>query len=593
MNLNYLKQNLKKSKSFLAFFIGIIPIMTVLMLIVESQHKMFVPSLEELSLINYPCCYILPIIISVCLFGHVFKKKSVDFVNSMPISRKSLFITNTIGGIFLILLLNLINVILMFILSSTIANIVIPFSMLVDYFVFWTITYIFVFVCANVAISVSGNMITSIALTLLILFLIPFLHSYVMIKGAIINPPECITSINNPLTPVIDNNYTAPYNFIFASLGESKFDLYNKISLVKMIVLSIVYIFIGYVLFKRRKMEVSETSFKNINIHNFVKCLTLIPFIVIFYEVCSLDDGIITIILLVIMIAYYLIFDLITRKNISKLIKNLSFLALFLVVAYTVLLINDKIIGDSKIVVNIDDIKSINIVSYQYDNVYDFSNILKETKIEDKELIKNILNNSNTNNYTCSDYNTILLTTNKNKQYEAYACLDNKDLSSNDKIKKLYNNIDYNKIYALSINDKLVNNDKLLDEIRKEMSKITIDSNLDITRNYDSIILYSYIDNKQITYDFNYKLSKEIENIYLNEVNNQLINNIDNIEIFSATYNDKYIDIKQVKELIKANKIVDSSKEYITINIYTSNGLYNYNTNDINGINMLNEVLND
>ena len=47
--------------------------------------------------------FILPIIISICLFNYIYKKKSVDFINSMPISRKSIFITNTILGIIIII----------------------------------------------------------------------------------------------------------------------------------------------------------------------------------------------------------------------------------------------------------------------------------------------------------------------------------------------------------------------------------------------------------------------------------------------------------------------------------------------------------
>ena len=109
-NFKYLYQNLKKSKAFLCVFIGLVPIITLLMMIgYGTSDNLYIPQLEELSIINYPCMYILPIIIAICLNGHVFKKKTVDFINSMPISRKTLFFTNVLGGIILLVLMNLIN----------------------------------------------------------------------------------------------------------------------------------------------------------------------------------------------------------------------------------------------------------------------------------------------------------------------------------------------------------------------------------------------------------------------------------------------------------------------------------------------------
>ena len=136
-NFNYLKQNLKKSKGALAVFIGIIPIINILILFMlnDNNHSNEVITLPVLSIINFLGIFILPIVISICSFGYVFKKRSVDFVNSMPISRKSIFITNTIGGIAILVLMNLINAIFIYILSNTLSNLTIPTGMIIDYFI--------------------------------------------------------------------------------------------------------------------------------------------------------------------------------------------------------------------------------------------------------------------------------------------------------------------------------------------------------------------------------------------------------------------------------------------------------------------------
>ena len=43
----------------------------------------------------------------------VFKKKSVDFTLSMPVTRKQIFVTNTIGGIAILVMMIIMNVLLM------------------------------------------------------------------------------------------------------------------------------------------------------------------------------------------------------------------------------------------------------------------------------------------------------------------------------------------------------------------------------------------------------------------------------------------------------------------------------------------------
>ena len=96
-NINYLRQNLKKSKVILLIFTLLIPILNTLALIMTSiNSNNYVPSLLDISVINIVGIYFLPLVISICLFNFMFKKKSVDFINSMPISRKSIFITNRI-----------------------------------------------------------------------------------------------------------------------------------------------------------------------------------------------------------------------------------------------------------------------------------------------------------------------------------------------------------------------------------------------------------------------------------------------------------------------------------------------------------------
>ena len=177
-NINYLRQNLKKSKVILLIFTLLIPILNTLALIMASiNSNNYVPSLLDISVINIIGIYFLPLVISICLFNFMFKKKSVDFINSMPISRKSIFITNTIGGLLIFLVMLIVNALLIG-MVSLMFNIPIPFIMLLDYVLIWFSIYMFAFTIANLAMSISGNAITGIIVSLLLIFFAPFMLNY-------------------------------------------------------------------------------------------------------------------------------------------------------------------------------------------------------------------------------------------------------------------------------------------------------------------------------------------------------------------------------------------------------------------------------
>ena len=177
-NLNYLIQNIKKSKNVLAILTILIPILnTIILIMMLTSNRTHILSFSEISITNIIGIYILPIVISICLINYIYKRKSVDFINSMPLSRKSIFITNTILGIIIFTTMLLINTILTY-TTCLIFKSPIPFMMLFDYFWFYLLVYIFAFTATNLSMTISGNAITQIVLTLLLFFLVPFMSFY-------------------------------------------------------------------------------------------------------------------------------------------------------------------------------------------------------------------------------------------------------------------------------------------------------------------------------------------------------------------------------------------------------------------------------
>lgn len=626
-NFNYLKQNLKKSKGALAIFIGIIPIINILTLFLmsDNNHSNEIITLSGISIINFIGVFILPIVISICLFGYVFKKRSVDFVNSMPISRKSIFITNTIGGISILVIMNLINAIFIYILSNTLPNLIIPIPMIIDYFILWTIAYVFVFTVSNIAVSISGNMITSIAVSALILFLVPFTHAF--INNALplnydneyiieCNNKECIpdnyygvgtTDRNlakeNKYTMYLNKrssicNYTLPSNFVIGFLfnGSSYSNFYNTTSIIKTFILSLIYIVIGYFLFLKRKMEVCETSFKNIMVHNIVKCLTMVPILSFVYLILreSYFDIVSLLILLVIIVGYYFIYDLITRKGINYLKKNI-FTLLFYIPLFMLLMKGFDTYLENNKNFSVDDIKYINIESVSKGN---YNSRIFDIYFEDKEALNYLLTHTGYGTLSEDEYIEVNFRLKDNREYSYNFSISPEDIeyminliSKNSKVQEYINDIDYDNIYDIKLGTL-----KVGENYRKELIELCrkhLPNSIENMDNGLNIDMYSYtnheVEKYYITTDNNIIKDKimEIENKTLKED----LNNYEFQDLYFhvSGYNLKREGKLELYNYIKNNldTSVDSSKDYIFIEVdnYSKDKFYRYYTNDISKIN--------
>ena len=82
---------------------------------------------------------------------------------------------------------------------------------------------------------------------------------------------------------VDDITYTMPYELIKDTMFGIESENNINISLIKMSILSVIYVFVGLILFSKKKYEVVGTSFRSDNVHIFVRTLTTIPIICISY----------------------------------------------------------------------------------------------------------------------------------------------------------------------------------------------------------------------------------------------------------------------------------------------------------------------
>ena len=368
-NFNYLKENIKKSKAIIFLCMFLLPIINGIVFLMNcSGTDTFMPNIYELSGGILLGLYFIPIILSLTLFNFIYKRNSSDFVLSMPLNKKQIFLTNTLGGIAVIFLMQVVNFVIIFLISLIYSGVIISYRMLFDIFVIYFVSYVFVFLACNIAISVSSNKITTVVVTLLILFLLPFIGSFVNTGGFGYDISsnariECISDSCRPLvydcdnvkceidkknsiyraniSKIYDDSYTLPYGILYGSLFglDSKIDF--RVSLIKMGILSVVYLAVGLILFMRKKFEIVGTSFRSEKAHIFVRTLTTIPIVCVAYVIVREMDITFSsydlfgfIFLLVLIFAYLFIYDLITRKKIGNFFKmmiSLCVVGLFVV----------------------------------------------------------------------------------------------------------------------------------------------------------------------------------------------------------------------------------------------------------------------
>lgn len=595
-NFKFLKENFKKSRAIILLCIFLLPILTFITNLIKiSDSSDFIPNIYHLSYLFIVGLYIIPIVLSITLFSFVFKRKSCDFVMSFPITKRQIFMTNTVGGIGLILILNILNCLMLFLVSLISSNIFIPGRMIFDIFLLWTVAYIFVFVVSNIAISVSANKITSVVVVLLILFLIPFLHTFITVNGSLFNNREsgvlyenrCINNdcydINYNV--VRDSNYTVPYLLISKILNNNKLN-YN-VSIVKTFVLSLIYIFIGLLLFDRKKFEIVETSFKSEKIHLFVKNLTVIPFLALGYLVFkesgfSFEYMTYYILLLAIIITYLIIYDLITRKRVLNVFKSLLYTLFSLV--FVILLGMTSSLDNNKYL-DVDNIKEITLS--------DSNKLKKSGSTRDRELIKYIFDNCK--NYDVYEENTISVSTRDGSfTYYFDFTFDNSEytyivdkLNKDDYYKK---SIDNSKPYVIldNLNNRVLRDSKLVNDIIMDYDLGYYDNGGNLLYGLDLYFYDNYSVNNLEVVVLDEELRHDLINYYNKETMKYLKSN--NMYIYRVVVRDfdsgedYYLSGNNIQKLINVvmdkDLELDFDKSYVCIRLYTYDRVYKLIVND-------------
>lgn len=612
-NFNFLKENVRKSKGLLAFLLGVIPIINIIFLIVlltTSSSNLL--EFDIVSFLTYAGIIFIPLSLSVTLFGFVLKKKSVDFILSKPISRKSLFITNTLGGILVILVFMIINTLIFGLFGLVFESLTIPFGLLVDYFLFWFISYVFMFTVINLAIVLSGNLITSIVVALIILLIVPYLNginyitqdyysgnNYIICENPDCKPESyyCYNDadceehlLNNEYRlyygKLLTYNFTAPLVMLNEAANNND-TFYNSISLIKMIVLSVIYFAIGYFVFKNRKMENNETSFKSSFAHYLVKGITLFPICLLTYAIVEETEAIGWLISIVGIIIYSVVYDLITRREIYKPVKSLIISALLFFLFTGVYASYFKVFDNPEKV-----IKKVDSITYE------------GMKITDTDLINNIIKSLLDKNTMGSSYVYNFIFTSGNTQYEVTADInetlnnllqDELNIWNKEKIKKF----DFNRIHYMEYNDTMIPITKELKNIIKDNIHKIDEFDIDSLSETDTLYLYSYHNHHYESVMIPIKLDSELFNKIITYQNELFIKFREKID-YELSYNlnaydsdvfsdeDYYVfdyvirsNMTKFINYLKNDNKIDANKDLTYIRVYDMNKAYTITISDV------------
>lgn len=559
-NLKYFKENLKKSKSVLFLLFVIVPMFTVLQLMNDTSVDVY--SYPLLGVINMIAMALIPFMLSQTLFGYVYKRKSVDFIGSMPISRKTIFTTNTIGGVFLIIFMQFVTFILTLITSQFISATV--FSKLAfDVFVYQSIAYIFIFCLSNLAMSFSGNLMTQLIVTILFFAIYPVLNAYITESGG------SIVNIGNLGINIVRsyNYFTIPI-MVIANSGKVA-----AISIVKTIILSIIYSIIGLYLFTKRKMEKAGESFSYELTHFIIKGLTLIPFVIFINEMVTYADFSEIYLIGGIILVYWYVYDLITAKKI-KIYKSVlalitSFIALIIFINVGISIAEKRTenidIDDIKYVIIEDDsyytvpmysinssIDSLNKSNYDKNKIYKitkkediekiFGYIRKNSnsieKYEDKDLESETVNNAKIL-YDCCLNSYI----NKYDYIYCYTFIDKElmnEIIKNAEIIEEKNVIMDNAVLGNKFETMTNEEEKRILEIVKTLEPTRIRKNQEyLSSNIDTLYVHQYVDHEIKTYEYAVNSNEELkvlfDKINQREMKYLLENRKDHIGNFEVT----------------------------------------------------------
>lgn len=578
---NYALQNMKKSKGILAIMLIVIPVITTFCLYAHDSSRYVNPyEIFVAGGANFFGMIIIPFILSNVLFGYVYKRNSIDFINSMPINRKNLYFTNIVVGILYILILQVITFLFASIYIVSVGDSLFSIKLMFDIALAMSLAYAFLYICSTLALTVSGNRFIQLVVLIIVLFTIPFVRMTNL--GSFIQNSKSIFLVNDngiATEHFIDEEhvFAMPLTTFISFVGEDR--VLEPKSALLTLGLAVLYTIIGYKLFERRKMENTGNSFESEKLHLLVKGITLYPVWVVLYQIYDELEIPQLLLIMFVVFVYYFVYDLITIKKIKLKTTCVAFVVTSVVLLLTTMGLTKvgELTNEQKEYYYANEINSMEIRLSEL-----FYGNMSYGEIKDENLNKLILSQITKNDYTRHGYGeSIAIDVSKVDRYvEKYSISVKCNFNNNEDI-KISGTID--KDTYIQLLNYVLNDEEYINGLVEEW-KISKDAMLEIVDGTSDKVFVGKeaerikeVINKNLHEHLKEKISQELNSIengsnYKMDYYDYNYYAVDNIEIYEyedfevKNYNvsfDVHSEVAQViyDELNKA--ALEISEEYL------------------------------
>lgn len=364
-------------------------------------------SISQIGLLFLQNMYIAPFIFCLILFGFLNSRKNSDFYHSLFCTRTKLYINFLVSILFW-----LIMIIVFPILVSGIIYILSPINfnpLFIVYLIFTILAGAFLVTgCMLIAMSITGTVFSNLILFGLILFFPQFL-AYTF--------NHCSTSglyiVNENTLNFNILNYNIPvkiFTTIFTNMNNFNKAFTFLPAIVYTFIFAAVYFVIAGLLFKIRKSEMAGSSAPNRVLQHIYRCAITLPAALLipmsltsqtsfgsfnqnsFMETLK-NNSFNVITLILISIAVYFLFELLTTKSIKKMFKSapLFLVVIGICVIYSAasLTAKNNILKFSPSASEIDSVSLFNDDTTQ--STYGYAKIVSKKILFKDPLIKNIV----------------------------------------------------------------------------------------------------------------------------------------------------------------------------------------------------------
>ena len=278
-----------------------------------------------------------------CAFSFLNHRPGSDFYHGIPQKRTSIALSSMAAIVSWILVTVVAHALVAVLgcLASRSSWGNVNFLTLISYFFAGTTLIASV---AYIAVSLTGTRLSNLALTAIVL-LLPRFILIMMAFCATYSTMEVIHFIPEGLSGLIfSHSYNIPLSLLPLGdlIGKTNFAASSNAAILYTLTLSILYIAFGTLAFRKRKSETAGQSAPSRIMQHVFRCLVTLPFtLVIFvlfsfnYRIFPLNNAVLSpiIILFIISLVVYFLYELITTKRFKNLPKAIPYYGVLLVVS--------------------------------------------------------------------------------------------------------------------------------------------------------------------------------------------------------------------------------------------------------------------